>query len=69
MYIRCVAIFYRLVYIVVVCRLIAVNAADPQERALFSGMQKFMGIALTVFQAFMYVYSGVYGTIDVRFCL
>lgn len=46
-------------------KLISVNAADPQERALFGAMQKFMGIALTVFQAFMYVYSGVYGTIDV----
>mmetsp|Transcript_12874 Transcript_12874/g.16642 ORF Transcript_12874/g.16642 Transcript_12874/m.16642 type:complete len:469 (-) Transcript_12874:700-2106(-) len=45
-------------------RLIEVNHNIKQDRALFQGAQKLFGIVITLSQAIMYVFAGMYGPIS-----
>ncbi|MFX0102632.1 MAG: preprotein translocase subunit SecY [Candidatus Hodarchaeota archaeon] len=42
-------------------KLIQVDLTNPEDRALFTGVQKVMGIALTVFQIVAYLLAGAFG--------
>ena len=42
-------------------KLIEVDMADPTDRALFTGAQKVMGVALTFFQVLAYLLGGAFG--------
>jgi protein transport protein SEC61 subunit alpha len=43
-------------------KLIKVDLTSPEDRALFTGTQKVMAIALTVFQIIAYLFAGAFGT-------
>ncbi|HME54618.1 MAG TPA: preprotein translocase subunit SecY [Candidatus Lokiarchaeia archaeon] len=43
-------------------KLIKVDLTSPEDRALFTGTQKVMAIALTVFQIIAYLLAGAFGT-------
>lgn len=45
-------------------RIIEVNQNSKDDRALFSGSQKLVGIAITLIQAVVYVMSGMYGSMS-----
>ncbi len=45
-------------------KLINVNMGDPTDRALFTGAQKVIAIALTIFQSIAYIEGGAFGEID-----
>lgn len=40
---------------------ILVNVEDPIERELYQSFQKLVGLAITLFEAILYVFSGMYG--------
>ncbi|NMC06117.1 MAG: preprotein translocase subunit SecY, partial [Candidatus Lokiarchaeota archaeon] len=42
-------------------KLIKVDLTSPEDRALFTGTQKVMAIALTVFQIIAYLLAGAFG--------
>lgn len=46
-------------------KLIEVNQADKDERTLYAGSQKLLGIVITIVEAVAYVLSGMYGDISV----
>ncbi len=45
-------------------KLINVNMGDPTDRALFTGAQKVIAIALTIFQSVAYIEGGAFGEIE-----
>ena len=45
-------------------KIIDVDQRDKQQRALFDGAQKFVGLLITLVQGSAYVWSGMYGTLD-----
>uniref|UniRef100_A0A6A7FY21 Protein transport protein sec61 subunit alpha n=1 Tax=Hirondellea gigas TaxID=1518452 RepID=A0A6A7FY21_9CRUS len=45
-------------------KMITVDTNDPRQRALVAGAQKILGILMTVGEAFGYVYSGMYGSMQ-----
>merc|ERR1711981_521638 len=44
-------------------KVIAVDNTNKEERTLFEGAQKLVGLLITIFQAVAYVVSGMYGDI------
>jgi len=47
--------------ILVGSKIINVDMGDPEERALYTGAQKVMSIAMTIFEAGAYILGGAYG--------
>ncbi|MHA1594660.1 MAG: preprotein translocase subunit SecY [Candidatus Baldrarchaeia archaeon] len=52
-----------LMQVLVGSRMIDIDLSDPEDRALFTGVQKVLAILLTMVQAVMYIASGAYGRI------
>ncbi|UCG00944.1 MAG: preprotein translocase subunit SecY [Candidatus Heimdallarchaeota archaeon] len=48
--------------ILVGSKIISVNMGDPEERALYTGAQKVMSVALTVIEATAFLIGGTYGS-------
>jgi len=45
-------------------KIIDINQNDKQEKALFEGAQKLLGLIIALCEAFAYVWSGMYGDVD-----
>ncbi|MHA1168009.1 MAG: preprotein translocase subunit SecY [Candidatus Hodarchaeales archaeon] len=45
-------------------KIINVDMGDPEERALYTGAQKVLSVAMTLFEAIAYIIGGAYGELD-----
>ncbi|MFQ6125916.1 MAG: preprotein translocase subunit SecY [Candidatus Heimdallarchaeota archaeon] len=52
--------------ILVGSKIINVDMADPEDRSLYTGVQKVLAVFMTIFEAFAYILGGAYGDLGLN---